>query len=392
MKIITFSKRVSVSTTYGPQQTQISVNPGERLIFDDDNAMSIQTNPGSNAFIYEITDLNPLLKELPTPATWKRRRLLFYRNRGIGDQLICSALSRYAREILGAEAYQLCDKVHESVWAGNPYIGAAPLAVPLHIDAVWRSKGRPFFDRSFFIESASEWDSDSEQPNIYDRLFAMMGVEAERVPAKYKRPVFMLHAEDTIRRIEWLKELGASSNRNLAKGYIFAQLRTTNAVRSFPPKLVEIILAAANEFAGPREISIICADDKPFPPSIQTLIDATPTAIDVSGRIPGVRMFGNIIAGSNLVIGPDSAALHFAAAVEVPALGIWGPFSPESRTAYYPNQIHLFHRELCQNAPCFNFLPELPTHKCPRGAQQTSCEVYAGVTYQEIFDAIQKLF
>jgi hypothetical protein len=39
LKIITFSKRVSVSTQYGPQKTEVNVNPGERLIFDDDNAL-----------------------------------------------------------------------------------------------------------------------------------------------------------------------------------------------------------------------------------------------------------------------------------------------------------------------------------------------------------------
>jgi hypothetical protein len=163
MKIITFSKRVSVSTMYGPQKTEVNVNPGERLIFDDDNALSIKSNPGAASFIYELTDLNPLLKELPACRDWKRRRILFYRNRGIGDQLMCSALSRYAREILGAECYQLSDRVHEPVWAFNSYIGGMPLAVPIHLDAIWRSKGRPFFDKFFFFESVTEWFTYSEQ-------------------------------------------------------------------------------------------------------------------------------------------------------------------------------------------------------------------------------------
>jgi ADP-heptose:LPS heptosyltransferase len=114
-------------------------------------------------------------------------------------------------------------------------------------------------------------------------------------------------------------------------------------------------------------------------------------AINVATAINNIRLFGSIIGGASLVLGPDSSALHFAAAFEVPALGFWGPFSPGSRTAYYPNQIHLYHPELCPASPCYNYLPELPVTKCPRGTAQTSCEVFEGISYEEIAEAIEKL-
>src|ERR1700745_427832 len=172
MKVITFSKKVTVLTTHGEHKAEINVNPGERLIFDDDNALTIQQSPGSVTYILEVTDLNPLLRELPPVKNWRRRRVLFYRNRGIGDQLIASCLSRFFREILGAEAFQLSDRVHEPLWAYNPYIGNVPLSAPMHLDPVWRAMGpngirpRPFFDASFFFESVTEWDNDSEQPKV----------------------------------------------------------------------------------------------------------------------------------------------------------------------------------------------------------------------------------
>lgn len=102
------------------------------------------------------------------------------------------------------------------------------------------------------------------------------------------------------------------------------------------------------------------------------LIAKTSMAVNVATTINNIRLFGAIVGGASLVLGPDSSALHFAAAFEVPALGFRGPFSPESRTRYYPNQIHLYHPELCPACPCYNYLPELPIGKCPRGAQQTS--------------------
>src|SRR5258708_31734151 len=124
MKVITFSKRVTVSTTTGGPNGHLATvlcNPGERLLFNDDSAQSIELNQG-NAYLHEVTDYGPLAP-IPIPLRkWPGHRILFYRPRGIGDQLICSALSRYARQFLGAEAYQLCDKVYEPLWASNSYI------------------------------------------------------------------------------------------------------------------------------------------------------------------------------------------------------------------------------------------------------------------------------
>jgi ADP-heptose:LPS heptosyltransferase len=262
----------------------------------------------------------------------------------------------------------------------------------MHLDAVWKSKGRPFFDKCFFFESVTEWDSDSEQPNVYDRLFRMIGLDSDRVPEKYKRPVFNLQQDEVVKRIDWLKTVGLIAGRDLSKGYIFFQLRTTNLVRSLPLELIRTILSAVNEYADPLGISILCADDQPFPTEIQNLIAQFPTVINVAGTITNTRMLAAIIAGARLVIGPDSCALHFAAAFELPALGFWGPFSPAARTAYYPNQIHIFHSEKCPNAPCFNLLPTLPAQKCPNGARQVSCEVFAGINPAEISAAIKELF
>jgi ADP-heptose:LPS heptosyltransferase len=394
MKILTFSKKVTVYTTHGEVKSESNCNPGERLIFDNDNALSIQTNPGSASYILEVTDLNPLLAELAAhkPAHWKRKRVLFYRNRGYGDQLMMSAVPRFFREILGADSHVLSDKVHEPVWAYNPYIGGVPLSVPMHLDTVWRANGaRPFFDGAFFIESASEWDNDQEQPNVYDRLFGLMGLDPSRIPAKFKRPVFSLHNEDIDKRLAWLKQVGSATQTDLTQGYIFVQLRATNKVRSIPLKTGAMVLQALNDIAEKKSLTVLVADNEPLSGELAQVVAKLPRVKNVATAINNIRLLGSVIGGSMLVVGPDSMALHFAAAFELPALGIWGPFSPESRTKYYPNQVHLWHKELCNSSPCFNYLPELPVSKCPRGIAQRTCEVYEGVTYQEVYDAVLSL-
>lgn len=383
MKVITFSQKVTVNTVHGQHSVAVTCNPGERLLFDDDNAFSIQQNPTSNTYVLEVSDLAPMLQEIPRPVHWRKRRVLFYRNRGSGDQLIISALSRFFREVLGADPRQLSDRVHEQLWAFNPHILSAPLSTPLHLDAVWRAKGRPFFDQAFFVESATEWENDAEQPNVYDRLFALCGFDPSRIASKFKRPVFNVSQADIDKRTAWLLKNSPVLNDD----YIFVQLRAANKVRSLPLKTAQLVLHAASDVARKKNLAVLVTDDQPLSSELIELCTLLGLC-NVAQKIDGVRLYGTLIAGARAVVGPDSSALHFAAANEIPAVGIWGAFDPESRCKYYPNQTHLWHKELCMNSPCFNFMPELPTHKCPRGQQQEHCECYDGITHDEIYSAI----
>ena len=381
MKVITFSQRVTVNTQHGEHLSEVTCNPGVRLIFDDDNAASIASNTSSANFILEISDLDAMLRDLPVINHYKKRRVLFYRNRGHGDQLILSGVTRFFREVLQADVRVLSERVHESLWQANPFILGVPLSCPLGLDAVWRAKGRPFFDRSFFIESLTEWDTDGEQPNAYDRLYAFCGIDPDRVSAKFKRPVFALTADDIEQRTQWLKRLAIDR-------YFIVQLRAANKGRSLPLKTSALVLQAVNDVAHKKAFKVLLTDDKALEPELCEAISQMSEVINVARAIPSIRLFGALIAGASAVVGPDSSALHFAAASETPALGIWGPFSPESRAKYYPRQTHIWHKELCPSAPCFNFLPELPSAKCPQGAKQQACECFAGVTYDEVFSAI----
>jgi Glycosyltransferase family 9 (heptosyltransferase) len=391
MRVITFAKRVTVTTKSGDHIEQIGCNPGERLIFNDDDALSIQQDPGSARYILEVSDLKPYLAEMESrqPSNWRKSRVLFYRGRGVGDQLIVSAASRFFTEMLGATCFQATDRIHEPIWIGNPYIGSAALAMPIHLDTVHRARGPLFVQGAFFFESITEWDSDGEQPNVYDRLFTMLGLDPGRIVAKFKRPTLVLQKQDIDVRTKWLQQVAAATNKPCDNGYIVFQFRSTNKVRSLPAVIVEKALFAINEYAEKFQIPILVTDNKPLSPEILEIVKRTKMAINVANSINYVRLFIGLIAGASAVVGPDSSAIHIAAAFEIPAIGIWGAYSPESRTAYYPRQIHLFHAERCPNAPCFNYLPDLPFMKCPHGLEQQYCEVFDGVSPDEIFEALK---
>jgi ADP-heptose:LPS heptosyltransferase len=386
MKVLTFSQKVTVNTMHGAHAVAVTANPGERLLFDDDNAFSIQQNASSNSFVHEVSDLSPMLAEVQRPTQFRKKRVLIYRNRGVGDQLICSALSRFFREVLGADARQLSDRVHEPLWASNRYILNQPLSAPLHLDAVWRkAPARPFFDYALFIESATEWENDAEQPNVYDRLFALAGFDPNRVAAKFKRPVFDITQDDIQKRDAWLFNL-VKETRLKMHDYVFVQLRAANKVRSLPIDLCVKALSAVSDACNKKGLYALITDDQALDPQLAEL--CKPPLFNVSQQIAGVRLYGSLVACANCVVGPDSSALHFAASNETPAVGLWGAFDPDSRCRYYPNQQHLWHRDVCSNAPCFNFATELPYHKCPKGNAQQYCECFDSITADEIYSAI----
>jgi Glycosyltransferase family 9 (heptosyltransferase) len=391
MRVITFAKRVKVATKSGDAVLEIGCNPGERLIFNDDDALSIQNDPGSARYIEQISDLRPYLSEMESrqPPNWRKQRILFYRGRGVGDQLIVSAASRFFTEMLGATCFQATDRIHEPIWIGNPYVNGAAIAMPINLDVVYRSKGPLFVQGAFFLESITEWDSDGEQPNVYDRLFTMLGLDSGRVAPKFKRPTVILQKQDIDVRIKWLKQVAAATNKSCDNGYIVFQFRSTNKVRTLPTEVIEKALFAINQYAEKFQIPILVTDNKPLLPDIAEIVKRTKMALNVANAINHVRLFIGLIAGATAVVGPDSSAIHIAAAFEIPAVGIWGAYHPESRTLYYPRQIHLFHPEQCPNAPCFNYLPDLPFQKCPRQLDQKYCEVFEGVTPDEIFEALK---
>lgn len=73
-------------------------------------------------------------------------------------------------------------------------------------------------------------------------------------------------------------------------------------------------------------------------------------ARDLVGRTT-VRQLMAILAASDLAFGPDSGALHLAAAVGTPAVSLWGPTSASRSTPFGSAALALEARAPC--APCF---------------------------------------
>lgn len=370
MKILSFDRAVKMNSQYADKKFQVHFNPGTRYVIEDYGAKDVEENCPDGC-IECMLDLDEFI--LTPPRNWSEKRVLFYIFAcagGYGDQLMAGCLPRYFKEVLGAKPYQVCHPLFEDLWNGNPYITGRPLLVPLALDGVWRWDAKNFFDWSMFIEK----EEYTEPENTYDQLFRRAGIDPATVDDEFKRPVFHLTQANIDVRDEWLKQVGVGE-------YYVLQLSagSNGPARSLPLDLVERLLEVVSGYAVKRKAAIICVSDTAFHPEVANLIRKTKNAMNLTRGLPTVRHYAAMMQGAKLVVGPDSSAIHFAAAFNKPALGLWGLFSPHFRTHYYLNQKHLFHSELVQISDD------------PKEQIRLSQKVLSAITEEELSDSIGEL-
>ena len=122
------------------------------------------------------------------------------------------------------------------------------------------------------------------------------------------------------------------------------QWRSSSPVRSYPHKnscvLVTMLLQAGYEVVLLGEPdSIVIADKNP------NLINLSEAGLTWEESV-------SFLKTCDLVIGPDSSSIHFAGAMDIPALGLYGPFKWQYRTSYFKS-VWCF-QAVGECAPCFH--------------------------------------
>jgi lipopolysaccharide heptosyltransferase II len=114
------------------------------------------------------------------------------------------------------------------------------------------------------------------------------------------------------------------------------------------PARVAAVLDALAERHGARAVLLGTAGDREFARAVAA--HAARPAIDLTGRTT-LGQLAAVLARARLAFGPDSGALHLAAAVGVPVVSLWGATSA-ARSAPHGSQRWVVEgRVAC--APCF---------------------------------------
>jgi hypothetical protein len=376
MKVLTLRLRTNLTMQDGPHYSEIPINPGTRIVMNDQAAIALINPTSTENLVQSYWDINRYMSK-PLPTDWHGANVLFMRKRGIGDELIMTGAVRYFSQVLKSNCYVLCKPSHEGVWYNNDTV-VSLLAEPLYLDAIYRKDSKPFFDHAFLLEYFTEGDPESS----YDAFYQTAALEAHEVDAQYKRPYLRLSADD----LDAFREWTISVPVDLSSGYIVHQLSTTKSTRDVPEHIELEILKALERAPRP----VIAMDDKASSPAIADFIAQSDNIIN-AGMIRTLRLYFTIISQAAVVIGPDSSAIHVAAAFDVPSIAFWGQVAPTSRTRYYKNHYPIWHRKNCRHSPCHSFLAKLPAAMCPKGEDQKYCECFSDITQEEISEALNRV-
>ena len=165
-------------------------------------------------------------------------------------------------------------------------------------------------------------------------LFARgLGIKGIRLFAMDHKPVYSLSEVE----VEFVDDFWNRMQLN-SKKVIGIQLHTDESYRDYPfiEKLVEkisknyaVLLFDNSRIDGFNFENVIKIDSFP------------------------IREAFALASKCNLIIAPDSAFIHFAAAFDLPSIGLFGPIDGKVRTKHYPNCTYIDVREQLGCLPCW---------------------------------------
>lgn len=324
-----------------------------------------------------------LFKQLNGMTGQIRKNILVQRHldRGIGDVLFTTGplawLHNRASGMANIFYYTLANKT--AILHGNPglYTNTC-FAGPIQYDSM------ASYDSHWFIEAATEYDTEPDQLNVYDALFKQIGVDPETVDRKWKRPFIQLGPNDDKAFANFARMIYYDRQLDLRDKpfYVLAPIARSQLRVGRYGMWLELIKEISKTHpvivVGEVENGLLPETDMTFPAFYQGVIELASKQANVINLIgaPPLRQMMSIINKSRGLISLDSGLLYVAQGLRVPAISIWGPHNPQVRIGYDEHYMKLavWQKQACQFSPCFAH-EGFPADKCPTGTEQRVCEV-----------------
>jgi ADP-heptose:LPS heptosyltransferase len=318
----------------------VTVDPGEPVLLPDGTATKLETaypglaNVGSVDGHYNKYEGHSL----------DGRSLLLVRNGGFGDLLFLSPLLRYLDERYRHAGFAVaCGNQYHGVFLRNRFVRRI-FTYPV------RLKDFVSYDYQLFYEGTLEKSTD---PHLHavDLMARHAGVAdvGDRRLAYDVDPALAKKAKNILRN-----ELNVKSG-DVTVGL---HLRASSPIRTYPLEssmLVAVALGAASArvfLLGGKGDWDRTVGRKPSPSVKFENVD------NLCGRFRTMDHTAAFMSRLSFLIGPDSSLVHFAGALELPTVALYGPFPGAVRTKYYPNCITLEGRHALTSGgqectPCF---------------------------------------
>jgi ADP-heptose:LPS heptosyltransferase len=307
------------------------------------------------------------------------KKLVIYRHSAFGDQLIASSLPFYLKSRFPKSLIHFyCHPSVMPLWNGDVNVEGSALPLPIQFDAM------KLYDYQLFFEGMLEGNSEMDQSNCYDDMFAYSGLMD--VPDEFKRPHIQFSPED----YRLYNEVMSSKSR-ISGPYLLYHLSPANPNRCYPfaqalklfdlfltryPKYTVVVVGQGKDATGKKFVEL------PKRERVLNLVDAMD---DFRQMIPFVRH-------ASVVVCPDSAVLHLSACFpDVPVISLWGLFHPNDRAKYYKNNRGLFLPAACKHAPCHDHNFFLPEGKCKDAGPKTGyCHAIEAISPELVMEWVEE--
>ncbi|HDM75376.1 MAG TPA: hypothetical protein ENG51_02780 [Deltaproteobacteria bacterium] len=181
--------------------------------------------------------------------------------------------------------------------------------------------------------------------HMTDYYLTILGIDPEKVKPFLKQPDISKRVTKSEKISEWYREL-----RRHWKKVIYVNIGATDIIRRLPPSLISKVATALPDvaFVVPSEVHV---ENRRKPSNVFALETGY-----------SLRAYISAIYYSDGVLSSDSSAYHLAAALNKPAVALFGPICSKLRSRYYPTVISLdadYRGQIC-SSPCgLNAVTEL---------------------------------
>ncbi len=354
MHILTLDRRLELLA-----ETDV-IEPGSYLM-EDENAGQLMVLAGRG----EMRPVADRGDEVPTLAP-VGSNVLFLRVGGFGDLILLTPVLReHKRQFPNAKIGVCCFPHYACVLEGLPYVDKiVPYPLPLDTANKW--------DRWVFLEKVIEGNPRAQEVHITDIFAEHAGITLED-----KKPDYALKPSESL----WAF---GQYPRN-AKKRACIQVGASARIRRYPLAMVGEV--ARGLIGRGWEVFLMGARGE-LPPKkkeVTGLRDLTADGLTF-------RQSCAVLNTADVVIAPDSALAHVAGALDVPAVGLYGPFHWKVRTAYSPSITAIQGNNGC--APCYHHVNQgrqdhFPKH-CP-SAQHGFCQVLASIQPDRVVALAEKV-
>jgi ADP-heptose:LPS heptosyltransferase len=295
------------------------------------------------------------------------KRLLVVRHGGVGDLIfLLPSLSKLKKAYPEMQIAVMTRKKNFDLFQSIIHVDRI-------IDHTWTNFLHIFlYDYVLFLDDSIESDPDAERVNIYD-LFAekYFGITLEQ---SEKNPCLIARYWECIELNEKIPHPCGSIEYKVG-----IQLRAGSPVRT--PSNDFWIRFIASLLLERKDIVVYLIVERQFTEYAQMIIEGLNDTSDQKrivnmGQYAGdLKRLIDTVSLMDLVVSPDSSVAHLAAGLQIPLIGIYGPFPGELRVKYYKNAVYFDAPVAC--APCFTH-----GHKPCRMAKKKA------ITYSPCFEKI----